>query len=235
MTAWDDEQREEGTLTEVRFNAEDGKGYYYVTSSNGWSCGVSAEYGVEPKVGDEFVTWGAIGRPMRGQAINGQVLWYRTPAEQEVEDAKQRDEYHARKLTEYEAKRSEYDATVAKLPEPLRKRIEDFRAFGGDAWRWANEPYELNCCEEAAKIAAHFNTGAAVQKFSKLGYEAQKKAFPAMGEGHSGNSWGFSVRLAYLLCERPDLVPMEHGALCPLVGCEDYGCYAAREKKVDAA
>ena len=51
---------------------------------------------------------------------------------------------------------------------------------------------------------------------------------PYYGNEHSGNTFGFSVRLAYLMAERPDLIAMEHGALCPLVGCKDYGCYSMR-------
>jgi hypothetical protein len=234
MRPFEDMERKEGTLTKVagpsKFSdAPEGTAPYYdVTSSNGWSCCISAEYGVVPKVGDAFVTWGGIGRPMRGQAINGRVLYYRTPDEQKVEDQKQVDAYRAKRVAEYEGKRTEYDARVAALPDPLRLRIEGFRAFKGDGWRYDSEPYELMCCEEAVKLAKRFNTAEALRRLGKLGYEAQKAEFPEMEEGHSGNSWAFSVRLAVILCERPDLVPYEHGALCPLVGCEEYGCFSSR-------
>lgn len=223
---WDDDEREEGTLERV--TGPDSHGWYSVICTTGWGISVDGKYGVVPKVGDRFTTWGRIGFPVRGMAVNDHVLYYRTPAEQVIENQKEIDAIKARKVAEYEGKRSEYEARVAALADVLRQRIEGFRAFRGEDWRYDHEPYELMCCEQAQKIAEHFNTGEAIRKFAKLGYEAQKAAFPAMEEGHSGNSWGFSLRLATMLCERPDLAPYEHGALCPLVGCKDYGCFASR-------
>ncbi len=224
--AFEDKEYEEGVLTDVTpYKSSDG---WSVTSSNGWSCGVSAEYGVIPKVGDDFVTWGSIGRPIRGQAIRGIVLYYRTPDEQKVEDAKTSEKIRAERVAEYEGKRSDFDRRVAALPDPLRERVEGFRAFKGEGWRHEFEPYEVFCCEEAVKIATHFNTADKIQKFAKMKYDAQKAAFPQMSDQHSGNTFGMSVRLAYHLAEHPELLAKEHGALCPLVGCESYGCFASR-------
>ncbi len=223
---WADLEREEGTIERVE---PEHKGWFSVTSSNGWSCGVSAEYGVEPKVGDAFITWGSIGRPIRGQAINGRVLYYRTPDEQNVEDAKQAEAMRSERIASYESKRAEFDARVAALPNVFRERVESFRAFRGDAWRWEFEPYELMVCEQAAKLVERFQNVESLVHFSKLEYDDQKVAFPEMDTGHSGNSWGQVLRLARCAIERPELVPQMHGALCPLVGCESYGCYAVRE------
>lgn len=223
---WTDEEREEGLLTEV---SAAHNGYYSVTSSTGWSCGVGTEYGVEPKVGDVFVTWGGIGFQIRGQAINGRVLYYRTPDEQNLENQKQAEAMRADRVVQYEGKRAEYDARVAALPVELRERVEGFRAFRGDAWRYEFEPYELMCCEQAAKLAAQFTTVDALTAFAALEWRQQRDSFPEMDEGHSGNSWGQSMLFARMLIERPDLVAKAHGALCPLVGCESYGCYSVRE------
>lgn len=228
MNCWNDDEREEGTIEEVDKYAD---GSFSVTSSDGWSCTVGAKYGVEPKVGDSFVTWGSIGRPIRGMALNGAILYYRSPDEQKVEDQKQSEKYKADKVAEYEGKRAEWDARAAALPEPLRARVEGFRAHGGDAWRWSYEPYEMACCEESARLYARFKTGDEVKAFSKLEYAEQKAAHPNMDDGHSGNTLGMSIRLAWLLAEKPELLPQEHGAMCPFVGCEDYGCYAARSKE----
>lgn len=242
---WDDDEREEGTIERVESDeaakefgrmglaakrATQRKGYYSVTSSNGWTCSVSTEYGIVPAVGDRFVTWGSIGRPIRGMAVNGAVLYYRTPDEQRVEDQKASEKHKADRVGEYEGKRAEWDARVAALPDALRARVEGFRAHGGDAWRWSYEPYEMACCEEAARLNARFKTGDEVQAFSKLEYTEQKAAHPNMDDGHSGNTMSMSIRLAWLLAEKPELLPQEHGAMCPLVGCEDYGCYAARSE-----
>lgn len=230
---WDDDEREEGTLTKVEPSEtadEHGHSWYSVTSSSGWSIGVSDEYGVAPKVGDTFVTWGRIGRPVRGQAINGQVLYYRTPDEQRAEDQRQSDKAKSERIAEYEGKRADYDARVLLLPAPLRERIEGFRAFGGDAWRWSSEPYEMCCCEEAARLVARFVTGEEIEAFGKLEHHQQKMVHPNMDDGHSGNTWGMSLRLAYYLASEPVAVPKLHAAICPLLGCEDAGCWAVREK-----
>lgn len=223
--AWNDPEREEGTIERVEGPHN---GWYQVTSSNGWSCGVSEEYGVVPKVSDPFVTWGSFGRPIRGQAIGYVVLYYRTPAEQDVENAKAAEKIRADKVAEYEGKRTEFETRVAALPDKLRERIEGFRSFKGEGWRHEFEPYELFCCEEAVKIHAAFPSVEQIQAFSKMEYAAQKAAFPALSTEHSGNTFSMSVRLAFHLTNNPDLLPKEHGALCALVGCEDYGCYASR-------
>jgi hypothetical protein len=223
---WDDDEREEGIIARVGALHD---GWYDVTTEDSWGCGVRAEYGVEPKVGDRITTWGSLGRPIRGQAINGRVLYYRSHAEQQVENDKERAKMKSDRVAEYECKRATFDAKVAALPAPLRDRVEAFRAFKPE-WRWDYEPYEVACCEEAARLAAKFKTGDALKAFSKLGYDEQKAAYPEMDSGHSGNTWGVSIRLAWLLCEKPDVLVQEHGALCPLVGCEDYGCFASREE-----
>lgn len=223
---WLDMEREETTLTRVKREGD----WFTVTMDAGMSFSVEARHGVTPKVGDAFVTWGSFGRPVRGVAVNGRVLYYRTPEAQRAQEQRENDAYQAKRIAEYEGQRSEYDRRVGALPEPLRLRIKGFRAFGGDEWRWRNEPYEMACCEEAARIAERFNTGEAIRAFAKLGYEEQKAAHPNMDGGHSGNTWGMALRLAVLLCERPDLVSQEHAGICPLLGCEEAGCHAARAK-----
>lgn len=224
---WDDDERDDTTIERV----DECKGGWTITRADHWSCFVGAEYGIEPKVGDHFTSWG--GTFMRGMAINDHVLYYRTRAEQDIENEKERARMKADRVAEYEGKRATYDAKVAALPVPLRARVEAFRAFKPE-WRWDYEPYELACCEEAARLAAHFKTGDALKAFSSLGYDAQKAEYPEMDDGHSGNTWSMSIRLAWLLCEKPDLLVKEHGAMCPLVGCEDYGCFSAREPQTVA-
>jgi hypothetical protein len=56
-------------------------------------------------------------------------------------------------------------------------------------------------------------------KLRELGIEIE--------EGHSGNTWGASVRLAWLLYAQPGMVPKEHAAICPLLGCQAARCWAA--------
>ena len=59
-----------------------------------------------------------------------------------------------------------------------------------------------------------------------LEYNLQKEVIPNLGEGHSGKSFGAAMFLASMFLQRPALIAKAHGALCPLVGCDDYGCYA---------
>lgn len=223
--AWLDADHEVHRITKVGPLVQ---GWYDVGFGECMGIGIEARYGVEPRVGDEFAMWGGFGFPARGMALNGRVLFYRTPDEEREHQARENDKRQAERIAEYEGKRADYDRRVAALPAPLRERIEGFRAFKGETWRWEFEPYEMASCEEAARIAERFNTADAVRRFAKLPYEKQRAAHPTMDSGHSGNTWGHALRLAVLLCERPDLVPNEHAAICPIVGCKDAGCWSAR-------
>ena len=82
------------------------------------------------------------------------------------------------------------------------------------------------CCEDAVKIANALRTPAAIKDWSQLPWEQQTAAVPDLNDGHSGNSFGAATRLAWLFLSDPDAIPREHGALCPLVGCRRYGCWA---------
>ncbi len=55
----------------------------------------------------------------------------------------------------------------------------------------------------------------------------QKERVPDLAyDEHSGNTFGVACKLAHCYAAEPDLVPKMHGALCPLVGCESYGCWS---------
>ena len=137
----------------------------------------------------------------------------------------------ADRIAEYEGQRSEWDARVAALPAPLRERVDGFRVRGGDAWRWSSEAYEMACCEEAAKLATHFGNVDEIVAFSKMDYDQQKRAYPQMDSGHSGNTWGMSLRLAQLMHHDASLVPKDHAAFCALAGCEDSACWSTTQRE----
>ena len=63
--------------------------------------------------------------------------------------------------------------------------------------------------------------------FRTADFKDQKLTVPEWGDGHSGNTAGASIRLASLWLLDPHLVRHEHGALCPLLGCVEYGCEQA--------
>lgn len=208
------------------------------SDESGWSLGFDSygfgfrdndnESGVVPKVGDTMRQYGrGFGHAVRGLFINGQKVYYRTAEEDQAHFQRQQAKRDRESIAKWEKGRVEADARIAALPSVFRERIEAFQQK--DNWRWRYEGYELFTCEEAVKIAAHFKSRAEIAAWAELTYEEQQRVFPLSDE-HSGNTAGQARMLAALYLERPELILQMHGAMCPLVGCEDYGCYAAREK-----
>lgn len=219
---------EEGEVTRVK-PAADGSGW--AVTAGGWTCNLAAtqSLGLTPKVGDTFTTFGQIGYLFHGQALNGQVLWYRSVEEEETARQEQTAADVREKHEQFDADRARLDADYDALPEPFRERINKFRATNPD-FRWEYEAYELMCCTDAVKIAHHCwldkddeqTTADKILAFTDLPWEEQAKA--GIDGGHSGNSFQFAVRLALLWVNYPARVIAEHGALTPLVGCAEYGC-----------
>ncbi len=219
-------------LTEVT-PYSDGGGWS-VVATEGYGCSVP-DVGVEPKVGDTLRVYGGFGHTFHGQDLNGRNLWYLTPEQEEAEKAKRvaRDAEDKRKR--FEEERQRLDKEYAALPQTFCERIDKFRRTNPD-WRWEFESYEMICCTDALKIASYCSVNRLtegpegeeptaadnIKAFAGLPWEEQKKA--GIDSGHSGNSFSFAVRLAYLWVTEPAAVVAEHGALTPLVGCEKYGC-----------
>lgn len=211
---------------------DEGSGSWIMTFADGWSLGLAKSYGVTPVAGKWARLYGdGIGRPVRGVVIDGQVAYYRDEDEEKAKHAADVAERHRKQREEFEAKRADNDARIAALPAEFRARFDRFRANNPDH-RWKFEGYELFCCEEAVRLAAHAvnapNGTSSVEwlrAFSKAPMDTQRKLAPDMKLGdHSGNTFGFSCQLAHAYLERPDIVPLMHGALANLVGCEEYGC-----------
>lgn len=221
-----------GTITEVTPYSEGGG--WSVAFDEGWICGVR-DVGREPQVGDTLTVYGQFGYQFHGQALNGTVLWYLSPAEEAAERERAQAEQDDRRRAQFEAQRAELDADYDALPPTFRERIDKFRATNPD-FRWQFEAYEMMCCRDAVQIATYCSThplameyegdeptaAENLRAFQRLSPEEQRAA--GLDEGHSGNSFGFALRLAYLWVTDPGAVVAEHGALTPLVGCEEYGC-----------
>lgn len=76
----DDKQFEETTLTKV----DHGTIGWSVTQDNGWSFFIEATSPVEPKVGSKVRLYGAgIGSRIRGVVLDGTLVYYRSPSEDE--------------------------------------------------------------------------------------------------------------------------------------------------------
>lgn len=192
-----------------------------ITMDNGWSLGCDLD---NIHAGDLVELWGeGIGRPVRGLAVAGRVAWYRTEAEQAAHQRRQIEETNQRRRDDFEAKRADLDAAYTALPEPFQRRIDRFRRDGGPDWRWKFEPYEMMVCTDAVRIAEYCtNEHIRIAEFVDLPWEQQKAA--GIDEGHSGNSFSCAAHLARLWPNR-DAVVAAHGALVPLVGCDEYGCH----------
>jgi len=182
-----------------------------------------------PAVGEVGMYFGrGFGYAVRGVVIGGRTYRYQT--EQEMNEAQDKAAAESRRAAReaFDAGRAEFDARIAALPEPFRLRMAGFLATS-DSWGPECGPYELFCCEEAMKIADALKTKEAVKGFAKESYETQRQTVPAISDGHSGNTFGTALRLAYAYLDTPELVPDFHAGLCALLGCDTAGCKAGRK------
>jgi hypothetical protein len=226
-----DDRYEEGVITEVKLH----DAWYSLYTSCGFGFGMETKWGVEPHVGDHIHVYGSLGRPIRGVVINDQVAYYRTPAEQDAENDRRVAKMNTEKRQNYETKRDEYEAKITGLPQVFQDRIARLRRNNPD-FNWEFLGYELFCCEEAVRIAKHFSRREDVDTFHKLDCKDQKMVLPELDyENHSGNTFGMSCALAAIYIEHPELVDKYHGALCPLVGCKNYGCYSTECSQSEGA
>lgn len=214
-----DDEFETVTATRVHNGDE-----YWEVGSNSYSFCVPKKYSVEPKVGDKIRVYGRFGNAIRGIVVNDTVLFYRTADEQDKINRQTAQKMREDKLRDYEAKKAEYEAAVAALPPEFQTRIARFWRNNPTFWEFL--PYEVFCCQQAVKIATRFKTAEEIRTFYNLPYEKQREELPDLSDQHSGNTFGTACALAQCYVSQPDLLDKMHGALCPLVGCKDYGCYS---------
>lgn len=224
-----DREFERTTITKVR---QSGDGWE-VQQEEGWSLWYTNN-GIEPEVGDTVRYYGrGFGYVVRGIVIEGKgVVRYESKSELAARHEVERATAEQEKQDSLGTERPDRDLRIRELPRGLRLRIEGFQG-AKENWRRDYEPYELFVCEQAAAFAAAFwdgeNSVLQLNDWSALPFKKQQEAMPILSDQHSGNTFGMAVQLARLvLLEDDDLVIQAHGAMCPLVGCEDYGCVPAR-------
>lgn len=192
----------------------------------------------EPKAGDTARYYGdGFGRPVDGVDVNGRPIYFNDEVQTAAENKLSTLEHRARQIREFlDTGKDEAAARYAQLPDVFRRRIDRFVAGKGPSWWWEFGSYELSCCADAVLIARACATDLELEPGIGIDSEDidsdirrwfdEKNAEQVDGtfDGHSGNSWGFAKRLAYLWLVHPDFVELEHGALTPLVGCVEYGC-----------
>jgi hypothetical protein len=226
-----DDKFEDVALVEVR-PVKDG---YELKRADGWSFWLP-DNGIEPHAGDKARFYGdGIGRPVRGVAINGVVVFYRTEVEQAEKNRQEQGRHYAERQAELDASVEARDTRWASLPQVFQDRRKRFEA-NNPTWRRDFEPYELFCCEQAAAIAKALDPGPAttserpkiiaakIAAFREASEEVKREQVPSLDDGHSGNTFDFACRLARWFLERPELVAQDHGAMCLIVGCREYGC-----------
>lgn len=227
-----DHDYEEYRIVKVEGPTDDG---WYTIHCGGFCFGVPPSSST-PAIGQVARFYGeGFGRPVRGLMLDGVPIFYRTATEQHDYEANQRAAARRKKQEEFEAGgRAKLDADYLALPEEFKRRIDRFRAYRTD-FRWEMEPYEMSVCVDAVRIARALGSADAVRHFHGLSSWAEQVALvPGLFDGHSGNSFGMACRLAALFLNRPDLVDKEHGALCALTGCQEYGCWAASKEAKSA-
>lgn len=205
---------------------KDGSGFSFNTSYT--------EGRPDPAVGDEIICHTYLGSRIRGVTLRGEPLFYKNDEELAQDQAELSRQIAADRMERFERDKDHLDEQFASLPWEFQRRIQWFRAHN-ESFRWEFEAYELSSCVDAVKIAEKFTTADEVRRFGKMSNERQREEIPDLYDGHSGNSWDFAIRLASLYVQNPLWVVAEHGALTPLVGCEDYGCMHPREDDVLAS
>lgn len=197
------------------------KEWWHVTCG---SIGFSFEkkWGFEPKVGD-VVDCQTKGNLIRGVILNGKRVFYKDDVDLDLEQEEIRLKTDLDRIERFKKSRPDLDKAYAGLPPVFQRRIDKFRNTKGSSWRWTYEPYEMNVCVNAVTIATKMETESGVSRFYEMPLEEQEKILPSIRD-ESGNSYGATVMLARLYLRDPELVVLQHGALTPLVGCEEYGC-----------
>ena len=213
-----DTQYQEYTIDRVK-PEDDG----YEISADGWTVWCPSKE-IMPHVGDIIRLYGrGIGHFIRGIAINDQIVFHRTEDEDRLYHANIGSEHARKRRAETMTKLPQLETDYLNLPTSFRARIARFRRVNGE-FDVDFLAYELFVCQEAVKIADYCLVAVKVKEFHDWPYERQK---PVISDQHSGNTFGAACNLAYAYLTNPAILEEMHGALCPLDGCERYGCYAA--------
>ena len=198
-----------------------------ITREDRWVFYVPKVHGIKPKVGQVARFYGGgIGYPVRGLDLDGQEVFYRTPAQAAKLHAQRTRRQNAKDKAEFEQNKVKLDAQYRALPEVFQRRIDRFRTNNPD-FRWKYEAYEMLACTQAVMIAEALKTSAVIKSWKKMDFDKQKRLVPGLSNGHSGNTFDAACFLATVYLKQPEKVVEQHGAMVPLVGCKEYGCVHA--------
>lgn len=165
-----------------------------------------------------------------GIAINGKVLYLKSDKELEEDHANMVEKMKADKKAKYEVEKEDLAKRIEAMPEPFRRRFVRFTRNNPN-FMVEHGSYEVFCCEQAVAFADTLKTVGVVTDFEKMSYEDQRKAVPAMSDGHSGNTFSFAVALARTYIVEPRAIPFFHAASAIIVGCEEAGCHPLTDEE----
>jgi len=79
----------------------------------------------------------------------------------------------------------------------IKEDKEFFESLVGDLNEGMGLSYNSFCCDQAILIAEFLRTKEKILEFHKMeDFDEQKKLVPGLDDGHSGNTFGMSCRLA---------------------------------------
>ena len=190
----------------------------------GMTCILYKKYGVIPKENDLLTvhTKGSAFGTIRGMDINGVPIFYKTDEELETARQKWLTDNENKKQQEFIDNKEKLDSEYEALPDFFKQRIDKFRV-NNDRFRIDYESYELFCCTQAVLIADACKIPEAVQDFKGMEWSKQMELVPGLSDGHSGNTFGCAISLAYHFLINPENVVKVSGALSPFVGYSEYG------------
>lgn len=180
----DDKQFEETTLTKVESSASG----WSVTQDNGWSFFIDINSPVEPKVGSKVRLYGAgIGSRIRGLVVDGTLVYYRSPAEDE--------EYHQVQL---------YGATI----EEWLQRWDSGRSVWSISMGGLGPGYEQAIQVTVVEVLRHMVAEQYdADSWEDTGWKRDREKIEAWSFKHepitklglSGAMWGAAMNLACML------------------------------------
>lgn len=204
---------------------EESEDWYQITIDKCVICSIKKKYGKVPKEGDTITIMckGSLFGETYGMKLNGETVFEFTDEQLEEKRLRWIEKNKREKLEKFENNKERMDADYESLPDFFKKRIDKFRENNPD-FRVDYEDYEMFCCKEAIKIASSCKTPEKVKEFRELKtFEEQKAMVPDIDGGHSGNTFGCAISLAYHYLSNPENIVKHHGALAPLVGSKEYG------------
>lgn len=219
-----DESAENYTIKEIHEHDDS----WSISTKEDTGFMIKKKWGLEPEVGDIVTLYTQGLSFIRGIDLNGQQVFYKTDAQLEAHHQKEKYRIEKEKEEKFVENKEKMDAQYDALPEVFRKRIARFR-FNNPKFRQDYEEYELFCCEQAVIIANALKTPEKVKEFKEMDWESQMELIPEIDSGHSGNTFGCAIGLAYWYLNDADIVPKMHGALAPLVGSKEYGEFPNKE------